>query len=198
MTDLTSEEIARIAAYLDAGTGLPGRADLLFVFGTRLLAPAYIAGELFLQGRAPYVVLTGGVNHRTGENEARHHYVLLREAGVPGDRILVEDRSTNTAENVAFALALIHEDYPVLTVGSVLAVCKWMHSRRALMTLKRHFPPGIRYYAATYEPAGVPRANWWENPRAATANVLKEWEVIPELLRSGQIEEIRRAGDSYV
>ena len=63
--------------------------------------------------------------------------------------------------------------------------------------VKRHFPPGIRYYAHTYEPNGVTRENWHLNPRAASANVLKHWEGIPKYLEWNHIEEIVRDGDAY-
>jgi vancomycin permeability regulator SanA len=196
--ELTPEEIAKITSYVDATTPLPEQADLLFVFGTRLLNPAQIAVELYLQQRAPLIVLTGGVNRYTGVNEANVYYELLIEAGIPAEKIIVENSSTNTLENVTFALPLIEQKLPLHSTHSVLAICKWMHSRRALMTLKRHFPPGIRYYAYTYEPENITRENWYLSPRAESANVLKNWEQIPQYLVWGHIEEVFRDGDSYI
>jgi len=195
---LTAVESARITEFLDVTTPLPDHADLLFVFATRLLAPAHLAAELYFQQRAPYLVLTGGTNRTTGENEACRHYQGLTDAGVPAERIVVENRSTNTYENVLFALPLIAQTLPLASIRTVLAVCKWMHSRRAAMTLKQHFPLGTRYYVTTYEPAGVTRENWLQNPRMSTANVLKEWESIPRYLEWGHIQEIHREGDSWI
>jgi hypothetical protein len=196
--ELNSDDIARITAYLDATTPLPARADLIFVFGSRWLTPAQIAIELYYQGRAPYVMLTGGENRYTGHNEANLHYALLTDSGVPAENVIVENRSTNTLENVTLAIPLIERKLEVSSLHSVLAVCKWMHSKRALMTLKRHFPRGVRYYAYTYEPNGVTRENWYLNPRAESANVLKHWEGIPQYLERQHIEEIIRDGDSYI
>lgn len=59
-----------------------------------------------------------------------------------------------------------------------------------MMTLKRHLPAGIRYYAATYEPQGVSRSNWWES-EAGCRRVLKELARIPAYLAAGDIEKIR-------
>jgi uncharacterized SAM-binding protein YcdF (DUF218 family) len=196
--ELAPEELARITAYLDATTPLPLHADLLFVFGSRHNTPAQLAAELYARQLAPLIVLTGGENRYTGANEAEAHYALLVEAGIPQDRIIVENRSTNTLENVTFALPLIEQRVALSSLRSVLAVCKWMHSRRALMTLKRHFPRGVRYYAHTYTPENVTRENWHLNPRAESANVLKQWERIPDYLAWGHIEEITRDGDSYI
>jgi uncharacterized SAM-binding protein YcdF (DUF218 family) len=196
--DLSTTEIEQITQFLDVTTPLPDEADLLFIFATRLLTPANMATDLWFQQRAPYLVVTGGANRTTGENEASQHYQMLIDAGVPTDRIIVENRSTNTYENVVFALPLIAQKLPLASIRSVLAVCKWMHSRRAVMTLKRHFPPRTRFYVATYEPAGITRSNWPDNPRRSTANVLKEWESIPRYLELGHIQEICYDGTSWI
>lgn len=195
---LTPDQITEITHYLDATTSLPSHADLIFVFGTKLETPAHLAAEQYHAGRAPYIVVTGGSNRYTGFNEAHAHRDILIAAGVPESGILIEDQSTNTLENVTFALPLIEQKMPLHAIGSILAICKWMHSRRALMTLKRHLPPGIRYYAHTYEPEGITRQNWPHDARKDAANVLKNWENIPKYLEKGHLEEITHAGDFYI
>lgn len=196
--ELSPEEIHKITEYLDATTPLPDHADLLFVFGSRWSTPAELAIEVYRHGIVPYIVLTGGDNRFTGENEANSHRKLLLEAGISADKIILENRSTNTLENVTFALPLIDLVVPLSSLKTVLIIAKWMHSRRALMTLKRHLPGGIRYYAHTYEPNGITRENWYLNPRAESANVMKHWERIPSYLEWGHIEEVRRDGDCFV
>ena len=74
-------------------------------------------------------------------------------------------------------------------VRSVVAVVKWFHSRRALMTLKHYMPSGIRYFAHCYEPTGVSRGDWYLRDDSVKV-VLKEWEVIPQYLQAGAITEI--------
>jgi uncharacterized SAM-binding protein YcdF (DUF218 family) len=196
--ELSDAQIARITAYLDATTPLPERADLMFVFGSRWLTPAQLAAQLYHDQRARLVVLTGGGNRYTGQNEANSHWRVLTDAGVPEENIVLENRSTSTLENVTFAIPLIEQKLAMTSIQSVLGICKWMHSRRALMTLKRHFPRGIRYYAHTYEPNGITRENWHMNPRAESANVLDDWERIAAYLQLQQIEEIVREGDCYI
>ncbi|MEP7287820.1 MAG: YdcF family protein [Chloroflexota bacterium] len=195
---LTPELIAQITAYLDATTLIPDHADLIFVFGTRLLTPAQLALDLYHQQPTSPIVLTGGNNRHTGQNEADSHYAFLTTMGVPTDTLILENRSTNTFENVTFAIPLIEQELQLPFVKSVLAICKWMHSRRALMTLKRHFPPGIRFYACTYEPEGVTRENWFLESSNEISNVLKNWERIPQYIGWGHIQEIVRDGDSYL
>lgn len=195
---LSPDEIVKITSYLDATTPLPEKADLIFIPGTRLATPALLAADMFNRGIAPYVVLTGGVNRYTSENEADAHHAILVSEGVPSDRIIVENRSTNTLENVTFALPLIQAKMDFTSVKSILVIAKWMHSRRALMTLKRHLQRPMRYYAYTYEPEGITRGNWHSNPRAESANVMKNWNNIPQYLEWGHLEEVTRDGDAYI
>jgi uncharacterized SAM-binding protein YcdF (DUF218 family) len=58
------------------------------------------AVDLFLAGRAPYLVVTGGKlpGDRTTEAAVARAYAL--ERGVPGDRILVEDAGRSTLESL--------------------------------------------------------------------------------------------------
>ncbi len=126
------EEIARITSALNLHAA-PVPADLAFVFGTRLPDPVRLVADLVRQSMARSVVLTGGANGLTGVNEARTHLELLLGLGVPRNLIIVEDTSTNTLENV-------------------IVVAKWFHCRRAMMTLKRHMPLGVRYFTCMYAP----------------------------------------------
>jgi uncharacterized SAM-binding protein YcdF (DUF218 family) len=195
---LSPSEVQKITRYLDAATPLPAAADLIFVPGTRLPTPALIAADLFRRRIAPIIVLTGGDNRHTGENEARAHVALLREQGIALDSMIMEDRSTNTLENVTFALPLIAEQIALEALTSIVIVAKWMHSRRVLMTLKRHMPAQVRYYAHTYDPEGVTRENWHLHPREESANVMKNWERIPQYLAWGHLAEVTRDGDAFV
>lgn len=183
------------ADYLDASTTDPvDGVDVIFVPGTRLPDPARIAADLLTRRVAPLAVLTGGVNRASGQVEAREHYRLMHELGIPAEQLIVEDRSTNTLENVTMAWPLLRERCAEVT--SVLAVAKWMHSRRVLMTLKRNWPSGIRYYARTYAPNGVGRENWLDTPAAST--VWHNWDCIPRYVAAGHLSEITLDNGAYV
>lgn len=186
-----------IAEYLDATTEAPEQADLIFVPGTRLREPAPIAATLLAKDVAPLVLATGGINKLTGANEADALRSALLDLGVSPHKILVEDRSTNTLENVLYGWELARSRLSGRPITDVVAVCKWMHSRRVLMTLKAHLPPGVRYYACTYAPEGVTRDVWTERgdrPSQATA-VLANWNNLPTYLANGDIQEIVRLND---
>ena len=187
---LDAQEADRIARYLDLHAS-PQRADLAFVFGTRSLAPIGIAADLFHRDLVRHVVLTGGSRRDLGGLiEALAHQEALLERGVPEDRIILESESTNTLENVVFALPKVAARIDVESIEAVTVVAKWYHARRCVMTLKPHLPQGVRYYVASYEPEGRTRADW-HLTADGVAKVLKEWESIPRYLRQGDLGEIR-------
>lgn len=192
---MQSAEAERIASFLNA-CAVTTNADLAFVFGTRLPTPADIAAELFLNGVVPLVVLTGGFNRTTGANEAEQHLEILLSKGVPRDCVIVENQSTDTAENVFLALPKMALSIDLGSVRSLVAVVKWFHSRRAIMTLKRYMPTGIRYFSYCYEPVGISRADWYLGGDSAKA-VLKEWTVIPQYLQAQAITDIYEVDGAF-
>ncbi len=193
---LSQAEAKRIAQYLDINVD-PNHADLAFVFGTRLLEPAYIVVNLFRCGAVNHITLTGGNNRSTGVNEAMAHWEILIKEGIPKERIIVENESTNTLENVVFALPRIDACIGLANLKAVVVVAKWYHCRRAMMTLKRHLPHGIRYFTKSYEPGDTTQLDWYLSEESAK-RVLKEWHCIPMYLKQGHIAEIRKEGGAFV
>jgi uncharacterized SAM-binding protein YcdF (DUF218 family) len=191
MMPINPEEGERIARFLDLRTRLPQHADCVFVFGTHHPDPAYIAVDLLNRGIASRVILTGGKNRLTGENEADQHLRILLQDGIPRDNIVVEGESTNTQENVVFALREIAKCRDLNGMRSLIAVAKWYHCRRGIMTLKRYMPEGARYFATTYEVDGVTRAGWWLTEEGRK-RVMKEQQLISESLARGEIAEVRK------
>ena len=63
-------------------------------------------------GKAPVFVLSGGRGPNECVSEAESMRRYLAEQGVPPERMLLEDRSTDTAENMAFSKKLIQEAKP--------------------------------------------------------------------------------------
>lgn len=196
--NLSQEEIISITEYLDVTTPLPEQVDLIFVFGTRFPEPAYLAAEILKAGVSNLVVLTGGVNRLNGMNEALTHRAILLQENISEVCIIYESESTNTLENVTFALPKISQRVELSHVQKILVVAKWMHSRRALMTLKRHLPAGIQYSVTSYEVDGITRAGWHLLDEKRVKSVLKNWERIPVYLEWGHLAEVERHGDVYV
>ena len=94
-------------------------------------------------------------------------------------------------------LAIIDQQIGLKNIQSIIVLTKWYHVRRAMMTMKRHYPDGIRYYALTYRPPGINPGDWPQH-EASRQRVLKEWDSIPRYLAMGDIAEIQLAGGAYV
>ena len=94
----------------------PVRGDVIIAAGTNDLRVAEFAADLFLRGYGSTLVCAGGVAHQddllaTGwqKTEAEMYADVARSRGVPSDRILLENRSRNTSENIQFTRALLDE-----------------------------------------------------------------------------------------
>lgn len=98
------------------------------------------------------LIVTGGVT-RGRRSEADAMSELAREAGVPRDRLLVEDRSRNTWENVARSLPLAP------AAESWIVVSDALHARRGRRYLCRQ-SPALCPRTFVYSPYR-PLEAWW-------------------------------------
>lgn len=89
----------------------PEKCDCIVGFGNFNTDIARRAAELYHQGFAPKILFTGGLGRNTEglltEPEAVRFARVAIECGVPEADILVEDRSTNTKENILFTRELL-------------------------------------------------------------------------------------------
>jgi uncharacterized SAM-binding protein YcdF (DUF218 family) len=66
--------------------------------------------QLWRDGFAPVIVVTGGKRERDVTTEAAAGRAFAIEAGVPDDRILSEDRGRNTAESILAVAKLLDDN----------------------------------------------------------------------------------------
>ncbi len=119
----------------------PVASDLIFVLGSNDLRVADRAAELFHQGLAPMILFSGGTGRLTEgwtETEAEQFAARACELRVPAEAILIENRSTNTGENIRFSRELLLERglYP----KNILAVQKPYMERRVLAAMEVQWP----------------------------------------------------------
>jgi uncharacterized SAM-binding protein YcdF (DUF218 family) len=118
------------------------KADCILVLGSHDLRVAERGAELYLQGWAPLLVLSGGLGNLTlgvwDEPEADRFARIARDMGVPPEAILIENASTNTGENILFTRRLL--DQRGLDPLSFILVQKPYMERRSYATFKRHWP----------------------------------------------------------
>lgn len=91
----------------------PQKADCIVGFGNFNTDIARRAAQLYLEGIAPKILFTGGLGRNTEglfpEPEAVRFARVAMACGVPAEDILIEDRSTNTKENIEFTRQLLWE-----------------------------------------------------------------------------------------
>lgn len=116
--------------------------DCMLVLGSHDLRVADRAAELYLQGYAPMIVFSGGLGNLTREiwtaTEADQFAEIAIGKGVPRSAILIENKSTNTGENIVFSQRLLQQHQ--LDPASFLVVQKPYMERRSYATFKNHLP----------------------------------------------------------
>lgn len=119
-----------------------GAADVIVVLGSHDLRVAKRGAHLYLEGLAPLVVMSGGLGNLTrdlwDEPEAHKFAAIARAMGVPDSAILVEDRSTNTGENLRFTRELLRDE--ALDPKKIILVQKPYMERRVYATFKKVWP----------------------------------------------------------
>jgi hypothetical protein len=89
----------------------PVKSDLIFCLGSHDTRVADRAAELFLDGLGGLVVFSGGVGSLTKDlftqPEAAYFAEIAVKAGVPSDRIIIEDKAANTGENIRFTYEIL-------------------------------------------------------------------------------------------
>lgn len=122
---------------------IPG--DVIVALGTNDLRVAEFAADLYLSGFGHTLVCTGGMAHQHDllatswtKTEAEMYAGVAESRGVPKNRILLETRATNTAENIRFARELLCGN-GMRPANIVIAVKPFMQ-RRTWATMAVEWP----------------------------------------------------------
>lgn len=115
-------------------------AHAICALGSDSTRVAQYAADLWQQGYAPYLIVSGGQAHRSkdGQTEAEIYATIARDQGVPEDRILIENRATNTGENIMFIKEILQEKR--FDFDSFILVHKPYMERRVWATFKKMWP----------------------------------------------------------
>ena len=118
------------------------KADCIMALGSNDTRVAEHAARLYLDGWAPLLVMSGGLGNFTAgkweKPEADTFKDIAVAAGVPAGRILVENRSTNTGENVKFTRAMLEQRG--ISPASFILVQKPFMERRTFATFSKVWP----------------------------------------------------------
>jgi uncharacterized SAM-binding protein YcdF (DUF218 family) len=118
------------------------RSDAILVLCSHDTSVAEYAARLFLDQWAPLLIFSGGAGAITrrlfAEAEADRFAAIAISLGVPPDRIIIENQSTNTGENVRFTRQLLATR--AIDVRTFILVQKPYMERRTFATFRKVWP----------------------------------------------------------
>ena len=117
-------------------------ADAIMILCSHDTRVAERGAELFLEGMAPLLILSGGLGTITRDlmttPEAEAFAAIAESVGVPRQCMLLENRSANTGENVAFTRQLLTDRR--IEVRRFILVQKPYMERRTYATFRQVWP----------------------------------------------------------
>ncbi len=118
------------------------KSDCILVLGSHDTRVAERGAELYLSGAAPVLIFSGGLGNLTKgiwqEAEADKFAAIAVRMGVPERYIIIENRSTNTGENIQYTKRLLEEKE--LDFSSFTVVQKPYMERRTYATFRKTWP----------------------------------------------------------
>ena len=133
--------VERIWHYHQLGHELV-RSDAIMVLCSHDTSVAEYAAQLFLGDWAPLLIFSGGAGAITQrlftEAEADRFAAIAVSLGVPADRIIIENQSTNTGENVLFTRRLLATR--AIDLRTFILVQKPYMERRTFATFRKVWP----------------------------------------------------------
>lgn len=138
------------------------KSDCIIVLGSHDTRVAKRGAEVFLQGFAPLIVFSGGygklTKHIWNRTEAEKFARVAIDMGVAEECILIEDKSSNTGENISFVKDLINKRQ--IKAQKLVVVNKPYMERRTYAAFKKLWAEaevivtspqmGIKEYLAGY------------------------------------------------
>ena len=123
------------------------KVDCILTLGSHDTRVAERAAELYHQGWAPLLIFSGGLGRLTldmwTETEAERFARIAMEKGVPKEAILIENKSTNTGENIIFTQQVLKANG--LDPHTFIVVQKPYMERRSYATFKKHWPDKVLF-----------------------------------------------------
>jgi uncharacterized SAM-binding protein YcdF (DUF218 family) len=118
------------------------KADAILVLCSHDKRVAERGAQLFLEGWAPLLIFSGGLGSITSgmwsEPEADQFAKVAVALGVPQEKILIENKSTNTGENILFTRRLLAAKQ--INPEKFILVQKPYMERRSYATFRKLWP----------------------------------------------------------
>ena len=169
----------------------PQKVDAIFLPGGSHPEQPEYAAELYKQGVAPILIVSGGVSIKKQKfdgvkskadiysKEYKTDCEFLTDAlyinGVPMSAIYGEDKSGHTRDNAFFSRKVADENG--IEIKTAIIVCKAFHARRCLMLYQMAFPD-TTFYVCPVVCMGITKDNWYKSEQGID-------RVLGELARCG-------------
>lgn len=118
------------------------KVDCIMGFGNKDTETAKKAAELFLLNYAPLIVFTGGFGRLTPKewkiSEAKTFFNIATSMDVPSEKIILEEKSTTTWENIEFTRELLNKR-GIIPKKMIVIVSPYLQ-RRTFLTFKKKWP----------------------------------------------------------
>ncbi len=118
------------------------KSDCIFVLGSNDTRVAERGADLYLAGYAPLIIFSGAVGKlskgKFNCSEAEQFANIAKKMGVPESAILIEDKATNTGENISLTMALLNKNG--LQPESYIVVQKPFMERRSYAVFRNYLP----------------------------------------------------------
>lgn len=169
----------------------PRKVDAIFLPGGSHPEQPEYAAELYKQGFAPILIVSGGVSVKKQKFDGvkskadiyskayKTDCEFLTDAlsinGVPISAIYGEDKSGHTRDNAFFSRNVADENG--LEIKDAIIVCKAFHARRCLMLYSLAFPD-TKFYVCPVVCMEITKENWYKTEQGID-------RVLGELARCG-------------
>ncbi len=168
-------------------------SDTLFVFGAASNARAERAVELYQQGVAPKIIISGNSPHykETHQSEAARMADFVTQRGVPETALILEEQSITLPDNVKCTLDLLEKQN--WRPQSITLIATNFVLTRATMEWYKFCPWNIKIKVVAAHPQSrdFTAEGWWKTP-ATIALVLNEYV---KLIIESKLDLMRENGE---
>jgi uncharacterized SAM-binding protein YcdF (DUF218 family) len=166
------------------------QADCIFVYGGKGIERVHKAVELYNQGRAKYILFTGGL----GYGKRTHPLSLTMrdnalKMGIPEESILVEQRSNHVKEGAIASLFTLENKFGIHTIKNLLVVSIPWNYTRGLLSLKTYYPQWVNYIWCPANYQKHQSNNWWQDSES-NYYVMKEITNLIQVVKEGQLMDL--------
>lgn len=189
----------RALAYLSESDAWPTSttpADAVMGFGLFDLKLPRFCGDLFVRGRARRIIFSGGIGVGTGnlvgaEADAWRAELRRSHPAISDEHVIVENKSTNTGENLARTTELLAQSHPALVfargIRRIILVASPSRVRRVRLTFRKQHPDITAYAVCPPGTFDEERAAYAENNYDYVAHLAGELDRIVDYPARGWI-----------